>query len=283
MKSIKYTLITLALVLSFTPLSAAQEADFSGLVVAEDISPEARLAKKVGLTNAALEKAIEKVNDMRTKLEALSLEENSPEALLKNQLMAQTDEYLNFYHEHVSALAFATTLEEVNLLIDGIIEYRENVYSPGAGDILEYILVLSYTPSVLETANTRLETTNEDIAKLASLELIPEGRFKQTMAKAQSLLIQAQLFADQAKEALLAKHATPEVEPLMETLETTTSTPVVIQEATSTPEVITKPEIEQPQPTALAEGSLNTIKELYDLFLETGKKIERALGIQEGL
>ena len=288
MKFTKYILITLIFFAGLTPLSLAQESDFSELVVADDVSPEARLAKKINLTKTALDKAIEKVNETLTKLNELSLEEESPESQLRVNFVSQTNEHLSFYQEKVNTLSSMTTLEEINNLIDQIITYREETYAPQAKDIFEYILVISYTPSVIETANTRLQTTNEDVEKLEKLELVIEGQFQEATNQAQTLLSQAQMFSDQAKEALLEKHLTPLVEvPTVEPEETSTTTPQVEEQATSTPQMNEETDqleqVEEPtKPRELAEASLNTIKELYDLFLETGKNIEQALGIQEG-
>src|SRR3989338_8533676 len=152
MKSfIKYlSLVTFfALTLAINPSAKAEGMDFAQLVVTEDVAPEERLAKKIELTTDALKKADERVIEMRTKLEAIKFEDGTPELELRNKLIERANGYSVFYNEKLTALAAVQTLEEVDLLINEVIAYREGEYTTGAKEILEFTLVYSYTPSVL--------------------------------------------------------------------------------------------------------------------------------------
>jgi hypothetical protein len=276
MKLPKYILIAIIYSFVLIPTIFATEVNFGELVIADDVSPEVRFAKKLDLTSTALDRAIEKVNDMRAGLEKVKLDEETPQSDLRNQFLTQTEEYLNFYKERSNSLSSITTLEEVNSLIDEIIDYREGTYVPGAKNILEYILVFSYTPSVIETAQERFNKINNDLNKLKELELVKIDEFTQSMEETQLTLSQAQELKDMAQVALITKHAPEE-----ELIGTSTSTVEMEPTSTTTPDMIETLVI-IPSPKSLAEESLIKVRDLYGLFLTTGSAIEKTLGLGEG-
>jgi len=261
----KYIAAIFVLGLFLLPSVNAQTLDFSQLVaVSEDTAPEDRFTKKVELTADALKKASERVTEMRSKLEGISLEEESPEWQLQNTLIALTGEYATFYEEQSKRLAEVTTIDDVNLLIDEIIAYRESVYAPGAKEILEFALVHSYTPSVLDLANQRLENIRADVNKLEGLGLVETDVFQAEIAEADGVLREAEDLHSQAIALLMDNYATSLLEP---------------QEATTTDQ-LTADELELVvTPKSLAEESLTKIKSLYELFMATGERVTQALGI----
>ena len=279
MKSfIKYfSLVTFfALTLAINPSAKAEGMDFAQLVVTEDVAPEERLAKKIELTTDALKKADERVIEMRTKLEAIKFEDETPELELRNKLIERANGYSVFYSEKLSALAAVQTIEEVDLLIDAVITYREGVYADGAKEIIEFTLVYAYTPSVLVLADERLENILKDVTRLEGLELIEPSTFVSRTNEASTILQRAHALQTQAMALLMERYAaslliTPETQPIeMEV------TPIEIP---IDPTVETVPAVIEVTPRSLAEDSLAEIKKLYELFIETGEKVGETLGI----
>jgi len=269
MKFTKYILIATIFSFILSPVTA-QEVGFKELAVAENLSVEARLAKKVSLTQNALGKAIEKTNEMRTKLGELVFEEGSLEDVMKNEFWAQANQHLEFYEAHLNTLSSLQSLEQVDALIEEIIQYRENTYAPEAKKILEYLLIFSYTPSVIETATDRLEKIAADMNKLHNLELVEEGHFAEASQEAQDLLSQAQELSNQSRELLIKRFYETQIElTVLEQVEIATSTDTL------------EGELQPHEPKGLTEASLNKVKDLYALFLQTSQQIEQALGIQK--
>lgn len=254
----KYLILALALASMSVPAVVLAEIDFGELAVSEDVAPQERLAKKIELTQGALSIAIEKAETMRTSLEALELETDSPEEALKNQYLNEVAGYLAFYQERRAVLDTVVSLEEVDALIQTIIEYREGVYAPSAKNVLEFILVFFYNPSVLETARERYTSITADAARLSGLGLIGETLCGSALEQCQTTLDEAAQLQIQAREALLAAH-----QPVIAAEETagTATTTIALT------------------PSELSETSLNKIKEVYTIFIETGQKIKTALGI----
>ena len=265
-----------ALTLAINPSAKAEGMDFAQLVVTEDVAPEERLAKKIELTTDALKKADERVIEMRTKLEAIKFEDGTPELELRNKLIERANGYSVFYNEKLTALAAVQTIEEVDLLIDAVITYREGVYADGAKEIIEFTLVYTYTPSVLVLADERLENILKDVTRLEGLELIEPSTFVSRTNEASTILQRAHALQTQAMALLMERYAaslliTPETQPIeMEV------TPIEIP---IDPTVETVPAVIEVTPRSLAEDSLAEIKKLYELFIETGEKVGETLGI----
>ncbi|MEX2054184.1 MAG: hypothetical protein WD883_01425 [Candidatus Colwellbacteria bacterium] len=267
----RFTLtITIGLILLISPATFAQTVDFNQLAITDDATPEMRFSKKVELTADALKKANERVVEMRDKLEEISLEEETLEGQLRDELVIRTQEYSQFYDEQIKALKEAKAIEEVDTLIDTIISYREVVYSPGAREILEFILVYSYTPSVLDVANQRLENIKRDVSKLERLKLVEPNSFTPSLADAETVFQEAKDLHLQAAALLIDNYS---------------QSLLIEPTATSTDEVVTDTTpVEQDTqllitPKGLAEQSLTKIKTLYQLFMETGDRVTQSLGI----
>ena len=265
---IKYFSVAALFTLAFfvNPVAKAESMEFAQLIVADDVAPEERLAKKIELTTDALKKADERVVEMRTKLEAIEFGDETPELQLRNKLIENTNGYSAFYNEKLTALTTVSTIEEADLMIDGIIAYREGAYATGAKEVLEFTLVYSYTPSVLTLADKRLENILQDVVRLEGLELIEPSIFVSRTDEAETILQKAHDLQTQAMTLLMENYAAsllvvPEVEIEAEVVAVA---PVVIPEAT---------------PRTLAEQSLTEIKKLYELFIETGEKVGDTLGI----
>lgn len=265
-KLFTYKLIIALFVIGFIlPVANAQEStssstSFNQLVVTnEDASPEERLAKKTELTRNALGKAVDKTMEIRKNLEEMELPEDSMEAQIRDSLLEEVARYTTAYEEYLTRLSEKETIEGVNALIDEVITFREKVYAAGAKDALEFILVFSYNPSVLETAQQRLDSIKTDIEKLEGLELVEPGQLNDFITDADSTLGEAKNLQAQAKELLFADHATSTEEAAEITAEITP----------------------QPVITArmLAEQSLEKVQALYQIFLRTGAYLEETLGI----
>ena len=262
---IKYISIAIlfALTLIGNPAAKAEGMDFAQLIAADDVAPGERLAKKIELTTDALKMADERVVDMRTKLEAIVFEDQTPELELRNKLIERASGYSAFYNEKLTALTAVQTLEEVDLLINEVIAYREGEYTTGAKEILEFTLVYAYTPSVLTLADQRLENILKDVTRLEGLELIEPSVFVSRTDEAKTILQKAHDLQTQASTLLIESYATSTVD----------SAPSLEVESTEMP---LEPEI---TPRLLAEQSLAEIKLLYELFIETGEKVSETLGI----
>ena len=287
---LKYLILTPALVWVGVPMIISADTDFGQLAITGDISPQERLAKKIELTRNALVMAVEKAEAMKTSLEKLEFGEKSVEEQLRNQYLDEVSKYITFYQERGVTLDTADSLEETDTLIQTIIEYREGIYAPSAKNVLEFILVFSYSPSVLDTAKERYESIKADVERLAGLNLIEVEQFTGTIEQSRMTLEDAEKLQAQARELILepyrATSTTSEVLTVPAGTEITEATP-----AESAESVIDNNqkvgEIIEPTPTVivlnareLAEESLNKIKGLYDIFIETGQKIKEALGIQ---
>ncbi len=267
---IKYLSLAAFFSLTFVvnPTAKAEGMDFAQLIVADDVAPEERLAKKIELTTDALKKADERVVEMRTKLEAIKFEDETPELELRNKLIERADQYSVFYNEKLVALAAVQTIEEVDLLIDAVIVYREGIYATGAKEILEFVLVYSYTPSVLVLADERMENILKDVTRLEGLELIEPSTFVSGTDEAKIILQKAHDLQTQAATLLMENYVAslliaPEIQPL---------------ELEAVP-VEVAPVIPGVTPRVLAEQSLAEVKKLYELFIETGSKVGETLGI----
>ena len=269
---LKYLVLASALVLTSVPTMVQAEIDFGELAISEDIAPQERLTKKIELTRDALSMAIEKAEAMKTSLETLELETASPEEELKNLYLSEVAGYLTFYREREAALDAVTSPEEVDAFIQTVIKYREGVYAPSAKNVLEFILVFSYNPSVLKTAKERYVSIAADAARLSGLGLIEEVLCKAALEQCQTTLDEAAQLQSQAREALLAAHQSAVA------LEEATETPLEgSAESETTVEAMAAPVVLTPK--ELSEMSLNKIKEAYTVFIETGQKIKEALGI----
>lgn len=267
--SVKYILLSalFALALFTGGTVKAQSIDFAQLVVTEDVAPEDRLAKKIELTATALGKANERVLEMKAKLETIAFDEGTPELELRSKLIERANEYGAFYVSESEKLATLQTLEGVDALINEIIAYREQTYAPGAREILEFNLVYSYTPSVLKIADERLGKILGDVSRLEGLDLIEPDSFTARTDEAKNILQRAHDLQTQAAALLMENYAISLLPPPEEIAELAPAAP----EATVTVPVAT--------PRTLAEGSLNEVKKLYELFIQTGQQVGESLGI----
>ena len=276
---IKYISIAIlfALTLIGNPAAKAEGMDFAQLIAADDVAPGERLAKKIELTTDALKMADERVVDMRTKLEAIVFEDQTPELELRNKLIERASGYSAFYNEKLTALTAVQTLEEVDLLINEVIAYREGEYTTGAKEILEFTLVYAYTPSVLTLADQRLENILKDVTRLEGLELIEPSVFVSRTDDAKAILQKAHELQTQAVTLLMENYATSllvilEAEPLVTIIPE--ETPIVTPEVQPLETVVL-----EVTPRTLAEQSLMEVKKLYELFIETGEQVSNTLGI----
>ena len=265
MKLFKYIILALILVSTIGPVTAQSSGLFAQITVTDEGSQDeaVRINKKKELTAGALKKAVEKAELMREDLEKIELEKEMilPQ-MLKEEFLADVSGYIAFYEEAGKRLAAAQTLEEVDLIITEVITYRETAYVPTAKRVLEFILVYSYSPSVLDIANERLQNIAEDVQKLEDLSLIEPGQFTEALNTASTTIINISNLQSNAKELLISGYATS----------TTLEGKIVLVEVVPIIKLVSTPR-------GLAEESLNLIKGLYDLFLETGTRVEKALGI----
>jgi hypothetical protein len=275
-KNFKFFVLIPMLIMSVgLPMSVSADDGLDHLAVADDISPQERFVKKVELTKNALAMAIEKAELMKAGLEGLAVEAGSVEELVKNEHLNSVSGYIAFYHEQEEILAQATSLEEVDALLQKIIDYREGVYAPSAKAVLEFVLVFSYGPSILATAQERYTSIEADVKRLGELNLIEAEQFTPALEYCRTTLEEAGTLQAQARELILQPYRLASTTAEMVTpLLVETSTPEI---ATTTDAQITTPII--PGPKELAEESLNKIRGLYDVFIETGQKVKEALGI----
>ncbi|PIR98312.1 MAG: hypothetical protein COT88_02245 [Candidatus Colwellbacteria bacterium CG10_big_fil_rev_8_21_14_0_10_41_28] len=297
-----FKLMMVAMVL-LGPVSAyAQTPDlFNKLAVAEDLSEQERLVKKVSLTENALNQAVARVEKIETDLNALTFAENSKETTSRQAFLADMESHKNFYNQKLETLSQIGSLSDVNTLIQEIIDYRETVYSPATKSALEFLLVFSYSPTALETANNRLSKISEDLTKLTRLNLIEREEFSALISEAETKLTGAERLQAISRAKLLGEEFIEEI------IENTTSTEEIIIEetlnetelmldvTTSTEIIDSTPSIEElvpeesPElsletlnalgPLDLAQMSLDLIKDVYSTFMEAGDRIKTILGI----
>ena len=265
MKLFKYIILALILVSTIGPVTAQSSGLFAQITVTDEGSQDeaVRINKKKELTAGALKKAVEKAELMQEDLEKIGLEKEMilPQ-MLKEEFLADVSGYIAVYEEAGKRLVAAQTLEEVDLIITEVITYRETAYVPTAKRVLEFILVYSYSPSVLDIANERLQNIAEDVQKLEDLSLIEPGQFTEALNTASTTIMNISNLQSNAKELLISGYATS----------TTLEGKIVLVEVVPIIKLVSTPR-------GLAEESLNLIKGLYDLFLETGTRVEKALGI----
>ena len=220
-----FKLMMVAMVL-LGPVSAyAQTPDlFNKLAVAEDLSEQERLVKKVSLTENALNQAVARVEKIETDLNALTFAENSKETTSRQAFLADMESHKNFYNQKLETLSQIGSLSDVNTLIQEIIDYRETVYSPATKSALEFLLVFSYSPTALETANNRLSKISEDLTKLTRLNLIEREEFSALISEAETKLTGAERLQAISRAKLLGEEFIEEI------IENTTSTEEIIIE-----------------------------------------------------
>lgn len=233
------------------PVSATTDAFVAQVDISEDATPEERVTKKKELARSALTKANEKAVDMGKDLEALEFEGESAETTLRESFLSQVESYAQFYEAKLVELETLVALAEVDTLIDEVIDYRESTYAPTAKEILEFILVFSYTPSVLEVANERFDNIKSDVERLEGLEVIEAGGLAPLIDQASTTLAESRGLHTQAVSDLTAFYS---------------------EEGAGIAKT--------PSPRELAEESLNKVRGLYDLFIEIGQRVEEALGIE---
>ena len=239
----------------------ADATTFGKLVVTEDLSPEERLSKKKELTESALDKAIAKTNEMANDLDTMELEEDSSQENIRIVLLEEARSYTATYETYLDRLETIESVEGMDELINEIISFREDNYTPGAKNILSFILVYSYTPGVLNVAESRYENIRDDVNRLEALELLEAGQLNELLSNAESTLEEAKTLHLEATETLMSKYATTTA-----TLATSTTQ---LEQATTTP----------PTARELAEQSLAKVKNLYEIFIDAGKRVEEVLGI----
>jgi|GEM_PF-2965533 hypothetical protein len=263
------------------PLIVLADADLgtTTLALSGDLSPQERLSKKIELAGDALDMAIGKAEAIQTDLKELTFESGSTEAQLRDRYLGEVSGYISFYGERKEALNTIGSLEEIDALIQTIIEYREAVYAPSAKHVLEFILVLSYVPSVFDTAQERYNSITADVERLGELDLIEAEQFAGALEQCRLTLGEASALQAEAKQLVLS---------LFDTATTTAEAAATPPAEQSPGAEVTPPALSaEPATTTLtalsarelAEESLNKIKGLYNTFIETGQEVKKALGI----
>ncbi|MDD5710685.1 MAG: hypothetical protein PHV43_01115 [Candidatus Colwellbacteria bacterium] len=265
-----------------TAVLADTDADFGELAVTGDMSTQEKLTKKIELTRDALTIAIEKTEVMQFSLESLRFEDGNTEAQIRNQYLDEVAGYLAFYQERKALLSTVGSLEEIDALIQTIIEYRETVYAPSAKNVLEFILVFSYGPEILNTASERYDSIVADVERLEGLKLIESGQFAEALGQCRITLDEAGALQTQAKELISAAYLTKEEAASMtpalgDGFIETEDAAISELEAEETTESLSEAVVLNARD--LVEGSLNKIKGLYGVFIETGQEIKETLGI----
>jgi hypothetical protein len=271
----KYLVLASALVGMGIPIMVSAETDLGQLVIAGDISSQERLVKKAEITQDALALAVEKAEVVRTSLEKLTFEKESVEEGLRSQYLNEVSGYISFYQERGMTINTVSSLEEVDALIQTVIEYRESVYAPSAKNVLEFVLVFSYGPSVLDTAKERYESIRADVERLSGLNLIGAEQFTSILEQCQLALEDAEKLQIQAKELILQPYQTTPITEKLLTVPAEVTPAVLLENTTIEPE----PTVVALSARELAEESLNKIKGLYGVFIETGQEVKETLGI----
>ena len=252
------------------------------LAISEDetLTDEERFTKaKDGLV-LALNLAIEKVAKLKTSLEERTFDEESVEDKLRASFILNLDGYNSYYSETLTATEPLATLEEVQGTAKDVKSYRDEIYTPGIWEIVQFILVF-YTDDVIGIANERFGKISEDINTLESLGLIAEDRFLEKTTEIESLLVEAHDLNIQAKDMVIVL---PDIEE--EASSTTTvsdtsvatdeTTLVTTQESTTDEVAATTQEIEATDPL---ETSLNNVKLVYEIFLNISREVKETLGL----
>jgi len=281
----QFLILISALIWVGIPVTVLADTDFGELVVTGDMSPQERLAKKVELTQNALSIAVEKAETMKASLEKLEFGEKSAEEQLKSRYLNEVSGYLAFYQERRTTLDTVGSLEEVDALIQTVIKYRESVYAPSAKNVLEFILVFSYNPSVLSTTQERYNNIKADVERLGGLDLVEGEQFTGVLEQCRITLEEAEKLQAQARGLVLETHSASPAAEETPAVSTVSSGALEIESIIGSDQKIEGTADELiPTTTVLSareltEESLNKIKGLYDVFIETGQKIKEALGI----
>ncbi|OGY60923.1 MAG: hypothetical protein A3F99_01690 [Candidatus Colwellbacteria bacterium RIFCSPLOWO2_12_FULL_43_11] len=225
--------------------------------------------------------SLDEIIKLKDKLKALGeFEDQSDEKLLQDKFNSSLDGYDAYYKDQTKKLETLTTIDEAKSLAQSIKDYRENTYNPEVQSAVDFILVF-YNDDVLKTANSRLDKMSGDINKLEKLGYLKAGTFSAKLKEARETLADANDMNKRAKEAILA---TAPREPKAETTEgdgLETKTEEVTQPESTIPSNEGDAEVEViPTPGELITGSLNKVKGTYEIFLQIGKDLRKALGLK---
>jgi len=236
--------------------------DDTSLTEEQKLVKELEIRKKI--LSEVLILSLEEVKKLEAKLDALpEFVDESSEKTLQGEFEVSLKGYSSYYTEQTDKLATLRTIDEVKKLAQEIRDYRETKYNPRVQEIVNFVLIF-YNEDVLKTANTRLEKISADVNKLEKLGYLKVGAFSAELKRASNILKSAAELNNQAKSLVL----TPPTE------EVVTEKPVSAEEVVE----IESEEI-VPTPAQLTEESLNKIKSAYDIFLQIGKDLRKALGI----
>lgn len=220
--------------------------------------------------------SLDEITKLKDKLKALGeFKDQSDEKLLQDKFNSSLDDYDAYYKDQAKKLETLTTIDEVKSLAQAIKDYRENTYNPEVQNTVSFVLVF-YNDDVLKTANSRLDKMSGDISKLEKLGYLKVGTFSNKLKTARETLSDANDMNKKAKETILATAPREE-------LKTETDTEVITKEATKTESTDTTVEGDvEATPTTgeLISGSLNKVKDTYEIFLQIGKDLRKALGLK---
>lgn len=257
------------------------------LAISEDetLTDEERFTKAKGGLVLALNLSIEKVAKLRTNLEERTYDDGSIENELKVLSISSLDGYDSYYSETLTTAEALTTLEEVQGLAQEVRIYRDEIYTPGIQEIVQFILIF-YTDDVIGIANDRFGKISEDINTLESLGLIEEDRFLEETTQIESLLGEAHELNIQAKDIVLVLPDEELISPDEGLEETTTTTTILdisdTDEVSTTTEGATTDEeapAEETEATNPLETSLNNVKLVYEIFLKISRDVKETLGL----
>lgn len=286
-------LVTLVGIVGTPAIVLGQEDPDMLLAISDDetLTDEERFTKaKDGLV-LALNLAIEKVAKLRTSLDEQEYDDGSLENELKADFVVSLDGYGVYYSETVVSAETLTTLQEVKGLAQEVRAYRDEIYTPGIEEIVQFILVF-YTDNIIGVANDRFEKISKDINTLESLGLIKEDRFLEKMTQIETLLTEARELNVQAKDMIIippdknVEEATTTISVLETDIPDDDVSTTTVQESITdegegeTVPAMTEEEGEDVESIDPLEASLNNVKLVYEIFLEISKDVKTTLGLE---
>ena len=264
--------VTKVVTASNTVVTNTENPVLAGVEDGVELTPEEKRVRAKDGLGKALILALEKVQKLTADIENMEFTEDSTEYALQQQFLGQLDSYRIFYTEKLDALSALETLEDIQTLAKEIKSYRDDTYTPGVENIVEFILVF-YNEDVINIANERLSKISADLDKLVNVGLLEEKPFEGKITEIKTLLTEAAQLQNQARDIIiiLPEDETPEDITITVDAEVD-STSTIDMESDTLKETI-------PTTKELLETSLGNVKAVYADFLEISNSVKETLGV----
>ncbi len=224
------------------------------------------------ILNGVIDVSNKEISNIQDKLNKLpDFDKDSAERKLQSGYLGELEGYQTYFDAEKDKVANATSVDGLKTIANDLKAYRAGGYNDEIKNMVTFTL-LYYNEDVISTAKTRIDKINADITKLQSSGFLKKGFSQNSINKASGLIADAIKLQNQAK-ALILQPPTQADNTVKNSTDTITNTTT---DNTATDKAITPP----PAPRDLIEKSIGEVKSAYNIFLQIGKDIRKALGLK---